>query len=405
MKRHLSTIILTVLCLLSCSEAKDDIPSPNPDVPPTPDANMISFSSSDSKWQEGDTHTRATALEKLFKDFQVYGYKNTSHSNGQQNVMQTVIKDYKVQWNETANDWEYIFPEYNQQMKIWDYSAASYRFFAMAPYNHGAITNIESSPNEGEAYVTFTTKYDFGNQEAAKSTPYYSELWYSFKGATDASKTMPKIGEQVKLVFSPLIAKVRFRFTFATGVKAIITEPTFQDTRWATNTPATDPSTPNTPNTPNTPDTPMQWNIKVKYPTIKDAEIASTPAEGETALLATNIPTVSFSITPTENSPQDKFLFDTPFTDKSEKWYFVPPMADAPDAYKNQSFTLTAKIDGHEDTATVPAEYMQWKAGYQYTYVFKVLEAGTDIIFSDMQVEKWERNTPADNQGHGTGGW
>ena len=210
---------------------------------------------------------------------------------------------------------------------------------------------------------------------------------------------MPKIGEQVKLVFSPLIAKVRFRFTFATGVKAIITEPTFQDTRWATNTPATDPSTPNTPNTP------MQWDITVKYPTIKDAEIASTPAEGETALLATNIPTVSFSITPTENSPQDKFLFDTPFTDESEKWYFVPPMADAPDAYKNQPFTLTAKIDGHEDTATVPAEYMQWKAGYQYTYVFKVLEAGTDIIFSDMQVEKWERNTPADNQGHGTGGW
>ena len=79
-------------------------------------------------------------------------------------------------------------------------------------------------------------------------------------------------------------------------------------------------------------------------------------------------------------------------------------MADAPDAYKNQAVTLAAKIDGHEDTATVPAEYMQWKAGYQYTYVFKVLEAGTDIIFSDMQVEKWERNTPADNQGHGTGG-
>lgn len=393
MKKHLSTIILTVLCLLSCSEAKDDIPSQKPDVPPTPDANMISFSSSDNNWQEGETNTRATELETLYKDFIVYGYKNTSNSGGQQIVMD----GYKVQW--VNNTWEYILPDIpNQHMKIWDFSAVSYRFFAIAPHSHVAKPNIESS-TDGEAYYTFTTKYDFNNQKAAKSTPYYSELWYSFKGATDASKTMPKIGEQVKLVFSPLIAKVRFRFTFATGVKAIITEPTFQDTRWATNTPATDPSTPNTPNTP------MQWDITVKYPTIKDAEIASTPAEGETALLATNIPTVSFSITPTENSPQDKFLFDTPFTDESEKWYFVPPMADAPDAYENKSFTLTAKIDGHEDTATVPAEYMQWKAGYQYTYVFKVLEAGTDIIFSDMQVEKWERNTPADNQGHGTGGW
>lgn len=60
MFKNISTIILTVLCLLSCSEAKDDIPSQNPDVPPTPDANMISFSSSDSNWQEGETNTRAT---------------------------------------------------------------------------------------------------------------------------------------------------------------------------------------------------------------------------------------------------------------------------------------------------------------------------------------------------------
>ena len=74
MFKNISTIILTVLCLLSCSEAKDDIPSQNPDVPPTPDANMISFSSSDSNWQEGETNTRATELETLYKDFIVYGF-------------------------------------------------------------------------------------------------------------------------------------------------------------------------------------------------------------------------------------------------------------------------------------------------------------------------------------------
>lgn len=386
MKKHLSTIILTVLCLLSCSEAKDDIPSPNPDVPPTPDANMISFSSSDSNLQEGDTHTRATERKTRFDDFCVWGYKNPSNSSGNQ----TVMNDYKVQWNDSSEDWEYILPELNQQMKIWDFSAVSYRFFALAPYNHGAITNIESSPNEDEAYVTFTTKYDFKDQESAKNTLYYSELWYAMKSATNKSNTMPKIGDQVKLVFSPLIAKVRFRFTFATVENVIVTEPTFQDTRWATNA--------------STPNTPMQWDITVKYPTIKDATIGGTPAEGENAILATDLPTVSFSLTPTGNSPTGKFIFDTPSTDETH-WYYVPPMADAQKQYKNQSYTLTAKIDGHEDTATVPAEYMQWKAGYQYTYVFKVLEAGTDIIFSDMQVEKWERNTPADNQGHGTGGW
>ena len=379
MFKHLSMIILTVLCLLSCSEAKDDIPSQNPDVPPTPDANMISFSSSDSNWQEGETNTRATELETLYKDFIVYGYKNTSYSGGQQIVM----NDYKVQW--VNNTWEYILPDIpNQQVKIWDFSALSYRFFAIAPYNHGATPKIESS-TDGEAYYTFTTNYDFNNQVSAKNTPYFSELWYSLKGANNESNTMPKIGEQVKLVFSPVIAKVRFRFTFATGVKAIVTEPKFQDTRWVNSTP----------------NTPMQWDITVKYPTIKDAKTQ------ESSLLVdkSTIPQASFSLSPTSGYSTGKFLFDTPFTDdNNQEWYYVPPMADAPD-YKNQSFTLTAKIDGHEDTATVPAEYMQWKAGNQYTYVFKVLEAGANLIFDGIEVEKWERNTPIDNQGHGTGGW
>ena len=380
MKKHLSTIILTVLCLLSCSEAKDDIPSPNPDVPPTPDANMISFSSSDSNWQEGETNTRATGLETLFDDFIVWGYKNTDNSGGNQ----TVMNGYKVQWNKKVTDWEYILPDLNQHMKIWDFSAVSYRFFAVAPYidyeqnSHG----VTYEPSTDGTY-TFTIKYNFENQESAENTPYFSELWYSLKGATNESNTMPKIGEQVKLVFSPVIAKVRFRFTFATGVTAIVTDPEFQDTRWVNTTP----------------NTPMQWDITVKYPTITDAKTQ------ESSLLVdkSTIPIVSFSFSPVTGST-GKFLFDTQFTEENQKWYYVPPMADASE-HKNKSYTLTAKIDGHEDTATVPAEYMQWKAGYQYTYVFKVLEAGTDIIFSDMQVEKWERNTPADNQGHGTGGW
>lgn len=383
MFKNISTIILTVLCLLSCSEAKDDIPSTNPDVPPTPDANMISFSSSDSNWQEGETKTRATELETLYKDFIVYGYKNTSINSGQQ----TVMDRYKVQWDENTSNWEYILPDLNQHMKIWDFSAVSYRFFAVAPYidyeqnSHG--TTYEPST---DGTYTFTTKYDFDNQESAKNTPYFSELWYSLKGATNASNTMPKIGEQVKLVFSPVIAKVRFRFTFATGVKAIVTEPKFQDTRWVNSTP----------------NTPMQWDITVKYPTIKDAKTQ------ESSLLVdkSTIPQASFSLSPTSGYSTGKFLFDTPFTDdNNQEWYYVPPMADAPDNNKNQSFTLTAMIDGQEDTATVPAEYMQWKAGNQYTYVFKVLEAGANLIFDGIEVEKWERNTPIDNQGHGTGGW
>ena len=66
-------------------------------------------------------------------------------------------------------------------------------------------------------------------------------------------------------------------------------------------------------------------------------------------------------------------------------------------------FVITAEINGKKATATVPAEFMQWKAGYQYTYIFNITEAGTNIAFTNMQVEKWVE-TPIKNNG-GTEGW
>ena len=67
------------------------------------------------------------------------------------------------------------------------------------------------------------------------------------------------------------------------------------------------------------------------------------------------------------------------------------------------AYIISAIIDGKKSTATIPAEYMQWKAGYQYTYIFKITEAGTNIAFTNMQVEKWVE-TPIKNNG-GTEDW
>lgn len=70
-----------------------------------------------------------------------------------------------------------------------------------------------------------------------------------------------------------------------------------------------------------------------------------------------------------------------------KKWYYVPPLGDS---NKPQgAYIISATIDGKKSTATIPAEYMQWKAGYQYTYIFKITEAGPNIAFTNMQVEKW----------------
>ena len=85
------------------------------------------------------------------------------------------------------------------------------------------------------------------------------------------------------------------------------------------------------------------------------------------------------------------------------KWYYVPPLNAIP--YSQGAYTITANIDGRYASATVPEEFMQWKAGYQYTYIFKITEAGTIINFSDLLVEKWLTGSNIDNNGSGTEDW
>lgn len=81
----------------------------------------------------------------------------------------------------------------------------------------------------------------------------------------------------------------------------------------------------------------------------------------------------------------------------------MPPFNIA--QYKQGTYTISAIIDGNKTLATVPAEYMQWKAGYQYTYIFKITETGSLIAFSKLEVEEWLPGKEIDNNGNGTGGW
>ncbi len=82
----------------------------------------------------------------------------------------------------------------------------------------------------------------------------------------------------------------------------------------------------------------------------------------------------------------------------------MPPFANIP--YEQGSYTIRAIIGGKEVTATVPAEFMQWKAGYQYTYIFKLSDVGGNISFTDLQVEQWLPAPDIKNEeGKGTEDW
>ena len=371
------SFLISALCLLSCSSEQDkpETPEPKPNV-------GIAFGGANGIWQDAPT-TRSgeTGLETLFKSFRVWGYKNYAATS---NSPQVIMDGYRVNFTQSSAgttgsntaDWEYVgltHPEHSttQTIKFWDYSASNYRFYAYTPAEPKIITDSEGA---------FQIPFAYSENATATSVPYISDLWFSDN--TDATSPY---GKCVTLRFSPLIAKVRFKFTYPANTKRVtITGILFGDSRFIK-----DQSTANTP---------LKGTITATYP------LTGTPASY----------TPSFNWQTSADTAAKGFLGLTiPYEEEGDaihilqdknqhnKWYYVPPFNIA--QYEQGAYTISAIIDGNKTLATVPAEYMQWKAGYQYTYIFKITVAGPNIAFTNMQVEKWVE-TPIKNNG-GTEDW
>lgn len=394
-KLRIMTIILMAAMLASCSSSQQDdpiTPEPKPDPNPQPELMGITFGGNNDTWQDAPT-TRAgkTGLETIFPSFRVWGYKTTDDN---QTSSQLVMDGYNVRYTQgssgasqsNTDDWEYVGipnPSLTQTIKYWDYSASSYRFFAYTPED--ANINV-STQDAGTANATtsFQIPFAYSDNTTAKNIPYMSELWYSTNDAT-----LNPYGKCVTLAFAPIIAKVRFKFTYPDGTTAItIRDITFQDSRFIDD--------------PSTADTPLSGDITVSYP------LAGTVSSATPNFAWTNAD-------PTTDNAKGSLVFTIPYEEKDDaihilndpalygKWYYVPPLGNSD--YAQGPYTVNAIIDGKNSSATVPAAYMQWKAGYQYTYIFKITEAGTLISFSDLQVEEWLPGANIDNNGTGTEGW
>lgn len=377
------TIPLMALCLYSCAGSGQE----EPDVPTQPEEPKevsISFGGNSGTWQDAPT-TRAnkeTGLETISKTFKVWGYKTTggNYTSGF-DQSQNVMNGYTVNWTQqTANttssntaDWEYVGIA-NQTIKYWDYSATSYRFFAYSiPTAAGNITAPSFSgplTTEGSTnlHASFSIPFNYDKDATNVSTPYISDLWMS----DNQNFENRKYGACVKLTFAPIITKVRFKFNYQAESQVSITNISFR----------------NVNNAPS----PTSGNIIITYP-------------------ITGMDTQASYIWETTGTETEPINFTIPYEEEGDlnhqtttrkKWYFVPPLGDSKTTQQS-AYIITADINGKKATATVPAEFMQWKAGYQYTYIFKITEAGTNIAFTNMQVEKWVE-TPIKNNG-GTEDW
>lgn len=382
------------LCLLSCSHSGQD----DPFIPGSSESG-IAFGGNSGKWQEAGSRawsqigSRAgegeTGLETLFSSFRVWGYKTKIDSpqeggNGTA-VIQKVMEGYLVDWDKATNGWEYIgkqntFLNTTQTIKYWDYSASSYRFMTYA-YND-KTTKVTASTDANFNNTTFRIPYAFSNDATSTTTPYISELWVSNNQSTGQNK----YGDQVKLTFAPLIAKVRFKFKYTEGQESEITEISFKDSRWQKDATGKLQWT-----TANEAITPIEGTIVISYPLSEtNTQVLKSWENIKAGLLELTIPYEE------ENDPIHQ-------TDTYQKWYYMPPMDIA--KYTQGTYIITANVNGNPVSATVDSEYTQWKAGCQYTYTFKISETNTSISFAEVQVEQWRENGVLDNNGNGTTDW
>ena len=400
MHKHIFIISALAICLLSCSSPEqDDL------LIPEPQQGSISFGGNSGSWQDAPTSRAGeTGLETIEKSFRVWGYKNTggNHTDGFTDP-QKVMDGYIVNWNQPAaggtGSWEYSGiknPNLNnatQTVKYWDYSATCYRYFAFSPANANVTTTLlqedgnssnqtgttseEGSSNQaGTTYeegstnqtdkaskVSFQIPFQYDESAKSSSTPYISDLWLSDNQNFGDDK---KYGACVKLTFAPIVTKVRIIFKYPENITNIsIKDISFKQTAG---------------------DVPTAGNICINYP------ITGTGTQHVYSWETTQKGIISLSV------PYEEEADKIHQTEERRKWYFVPPI------WEQGTYTMTATINGKTSTAIIPKEYMQWKAGYQYTYIFKITEAGTVISFTNLQVEKWKESAPIQNTG-GTGGW
>lgn len=383
------------LCLLSCSHSGQD----DPFIPGSSESG-IAFGGNSGNWQEAGSRAwsqigaRAgegeTGLETLFSSFRVWGFKTKTdtHQDGGNGtaVIQKVMDGYLVDWD-LKNGWEYIgkqntFLNTTQTIKYWDYSANSYRFMAYASKDaKDATVIVTSSTDATQGTTVFKIPYAFSNDATSTTTPYISELWVSNNQSTGQNK----YGDQVKLTFAPLIAKVRFKFKYAEGQEPEITEISFKDSRWQKD------ATGNWQWTANEAKTPIEGTIVISYPLSEtNTQVSKDWENTQVGPLELTIP----------YEEKDDAIHQTK---TYQKWYYMPPMDIA--KYTQGTYIITANVNGNPVSATVDSKYTQWKAGCQYTYTFKISETNTSISFAEVQVEQWRENGVLDNNGNGTTDW
>jgi len=364
--KRIITIWGALFLLTACSGSGDDIID-NP-TPEQPTQTPITFNGG---MPEETAVTRATGLEDVATSFKAYGYKNDAYDSGTGSYTsyQSVMPGYTVTYGASTayttttntSDWEYVTA--TQDIKYWDFGAQAYRFFGYAQGEGTSPATVTAGSASGTPVVqTFSATVDASSDATIANAPYFTHLW--FKAGSDLS-SMATSRTPVTLEFLKPFARVRFMFTFTEGINIVRSQLKGIEFK------PTDGSSIRTAGT-----------VTVSYP-LTGTETTETWTSSSSPTSTIEKFTIDYyeaddSYTPTDTS--DPTVYDnTP-----KKWYTVLPQSLG-------AFTVSVQVVTNDaKTAIVPAEYMNWKAGYEYTYKFKITESGgvtLDVI--QVAINQW----------------
>lgn len=379
----------------------------------------ISFDLNKPAITRGDK-TGADAATDLSNQFIVYGEKNeinagetganvdkAAGATGRDGHL--VFKNYLVDWvtnsayTTTSNtkDWEYVGLKLDdgtaspatttysthitpnsgtgeQTIKYWDFGASSYTFTA--------VSALPADITAGDVTITKTetgsTVYDKGYTVALTANAHLDNLFFSERQPITASSNTDRTqtntyGGNVTFRFHNMASKVRVamyetipgytvtinKFT----VDADGADPAFGD--------MTDDVTANFAANLQNCASGTAGTLTVKYvssgTTINHPTVSFGGTKAKVLALGTGL---KENITIGESATGATY-------DKAEKAYtsVFPNETNNQNLKLKLSYTLTAPVTGEttvisNKTAEVPAQYLQWKPGYAYTYIFKITD-------------------------------
>lgn len=345
------------------------------------------------------TSTGVTAAELLENNFVVVGFKGSETDAANNKVY--AFDHYNVNFNKDSKNstesnragWEYV----NQDMKVkgtkpaaslaqggaeqqtikyWDHSCKSYDFIAFS-MGKGAASEY-ATPTHVDKDKLATAAYTLTGNVNTLSECYISDM---------KTVTEPNYNDaSVSMSFRHLASKVRMAL-FETVPGYVISDVKFYDATSATATANPEGTLIGTFNNSGTltvffPTTGTDHATKKDYNKAHVSFTASTTA-GETGVLNhKGFGAVNYNNQAEGTIPAGKTYLSQNAADPSycgAGYQNVLPSEGAASAITLRIDYKLTSVDGTNETinvkgatATVPAEYTEWKSGYAYTYIFKI---------------------------------